>query len=122
VKAQYAGLTWTVTTATASLSENAQQVSAGMRYVIVTLSVSNTTANDFNAYWGDYIRLQSGSVTNSPSSDTNFPTSFPAGSAGTTGSLIFLMPQDSTSFTLILLAQPNTSPPISQATANFQIQ
>ena len=122
VKAQYAGLTWTVTTAIASLSENAKQASAGMRFVEVTLSVDNPTSNDFNAYWGDYLRLQSGSVTNPPSTDTNFPLGFKAGSAGTTGSLIFLMPQDSTSFTLILLAQPNTSPPISQATAGFQIQ
>ncbi len=120
VKFQYAGLNWTVTTATASLSDNATQATKGMRYVVVTLSVDNPTSSDFNAYWGDYIRLKSGSVTNSPSTDTNFPTSFPAGSAGTTGSVIFLMPQDSTSFTLIMLAQ-SSSPPISQATANFQI-
>lgn len=121
VKFQYAGLNWTVTSATASLSDNAKQASQGMRYVVVTLSVDNPTSNDFSAYWGDYIRLKSGSTTSSPSADTNFPTGFPAGSAGTTGSLIFLMPQDSTSFTLILLAQ-NSSPPISQATANFQVQ
>jgi len=121
MKFQYAGLNWTLTTATASLSNDAQQASNGMRYVVVTLSVDNPTSNDFSAYWGDYIRLKSGAITSSPSSDTTFPTSFAAGSAGTTGSVIFLMPQDSTSFTLIMLAQ-NSSPPISQATANFQIQ
>jgi len=120
-KFQYAGLNWTVSTATASLSDNATQAEKGMQYVVVTLSVDNPTSNDFNAYWGDYIRLKSGSVTSSPSADTTFPTGFPAGSAGTTGSVIFLMPQDSTSFTLIMLAQ-NSSPPISQATVNFKIQ
>ena len=121
VKLQYAGLNWTVTTATASLSDNAKQADKGMIYVVVTLSVDNPTSNDFNAYWGDYIRLKSGGVTSSPSTDTTFPIGFPAGSAGTTGSVIFLMPQNSTSFTLIMLAQ-NTSPPINQATVNFQIQ
>lgn len=121
VKTQYAGLTWTVTSATTALSFRGQQADKGMRYVAVTLKVDNPTATGFNAYWGDYIRLQSGGATTAPSADSTLPLSFPAGSSGATGNVVFLMPDSSNSYTLILLARPNLSPPISQATANFRV-
>jgi zinc-ribbon domain len=121
---QYAGLTWTITSATAALSDDGKQADKGMQYVTVTMKVDNPTSSDFRAYWGDYFRLQAGGATSAPEVDSisgKFPLDFAAGSAGTTGSLTFLLPADSTSYTLILLGKPTLIPPINQATANFQV-
>jgi hypothetical protein len=117
-------LAWTVTSANSGLSDDGKQADKGMRYVTVTMKVENPTSSDFRAYWGDYIRLQSGGSTSAPEVDSisgKFPLDFAAGSSGMTGSLTFLLPEGSTSYTLILLAKPNLIPPISQATANFQV-
>ncbi|MDQ2903812.1 MAG: hypothetical protein M3Y81_09695 [Chloroflexota bacterium] len=120
-KIQYAGLTWTVTSATISMSAAGTQVDAGKRFLTLTLKVDNSTSQGFTAYYGNYIRLQAGGTTVSPDSSTNFPTSFAAQSTGTTGTVIFIVPDNTSSFTLILLAQPNSSPAISQASTTFQI-
>jgi len=119
VATQYAGLTWTITAATASLSFKGQQAGKGMQYVIVTLKVDNPTSQDFRGYYGDYIRLKSGDAKSAPTGDTTLPLSFAAGSSGSTGDVIFTIPSGSTSYTLILLS--NTYTNYSQATANFQV-
>jgi len=124
VSTHYEGLTWTIISATVSLSDGGKQADKGMHYVMVTMKMDNPTSSDFNAYWGDYIRLQSGGTTSAPEVDSisdSFPLGIPAGSAGKTGSLMFLLPDSSTSNTLILLGRPNFNPPINQATANFQV-
>jgi zinc ribbon protein len=118
---QYAGLNWTITSATKSLSANDQQATAGNVYITVTLKVDNPTSSDFNGYWGDYIRLKSGNTTSAPTTDTTLPLNFAAGSTGSTGNVFFVMPQGSTSFTLMMLTRP-TSPPINAASTTFQIQ
>lgn len=120
-KTQYSGLTWTITSATVSFSAVGRQASSGMRYVTVAMTVDNNSSQYFTAYWGDYFRLKTGSSLNAPTTDSNFPTSFAAGSTGHTGTLIFPVPQGSTSFTLILLGNASASPPISQATIDFQV-
>ncbi|HEX9134012.1 MAG TPA: zinc-ribbon domain-containing protein [Ktedonobacteraceae bacterium] len=119
VVTQYAGLNWTITSATLSLGFKGQQADKGMQYVNVSLKVDNPTSQTFRGYWGDYIRLKSGDATQAPASDTTLPLSFDAGSSGTTGDVLFTMPSGSTSFTLILLA--NTYAQYAQATANFQV-
>ena len=116
---QYAGLNWTLTAATESLSANGQQASTGMVYVTVTLKAFNATANNFSAYPGDYIRLQSGE-SKSPPSDFTIPASIASQSNGS-GTVSFIIPQGNTSFTLLMLAQ-QTSPPINAASVTFQIQ
>ena len=120
-KTQYEGLDWTITSATRSWSGYAQQAPQGQRYVIVTLKVDNNSSQYFSRYYGDYARLKSGSNTSSPTTDSTLPTSFSAGSTGATGTLVFLMPDNGTNFTLILLGDSTASPPLSQATINFQI-
>jgi hypothetical protein len=120
-KTQYDGLTWTITSATVSFNAVGKQATNGMRYLTVNMSVDNNSSNDFNAYWGDYIRLKTGSSISAPTGDTNFPLNFATGSTGTKGILYFLVPQGSTSFTLVLLGNANTNPPISQAQINFQV-
>ena len=116
---QYAGLNWTLVSATESLSANGQQASTGMIYVTVTLKAVNTSANNFSAYPGDYMRLQSGD-SKSPPSDFTFPTSVASQSNGA-GTVTFAIPQGGTSFTLLMLAQ-QSSPPINGASVTFQIQ
>ena len=116
---QYAGLNWTLASATESLSANGKQASMGMVYVTVTLKAVNSSANNFSAYPGDYIRLQSGN-SKSPPSDFTFPTSVASQSTGT-GMVTFAIPQGDTSFRLLMLAQ-QSSPPINGASATFQIQ
>jgi hypothetical protein len=119
VATHYAGLTWTITTATASLGFKGQQADKGMQYVNVTLKVDNPTSQTFRGYYGDYIRLKSGDVTSAPTGDTTLPLGFDAGSSGSTGNVIFTMPSGSTSYTLIFLNTPAYQFP--QATANFQV-
>ena len=78
---QYSGVNWTLVSATESLSANGQQASTGMVYVTVTLKAVNSSANNFSAYPGDYMRLQSGD-SKSPPSDFTFPTSVASQSNG----------------------------------------
>jgi hypothetical protein len=117
---QYSGVNWTITSATKSLSASGNQATTGNVYITVTLKANNPSPNEFIGYVGSFIRLKSGDTTTSPTSDSTFPTSVPASSSGTTGTVVFLMPQGSTAFTLIMLMQSG-NPPINQVTANFQI-
>jgi hypothetical protein len=116
---QYDGVNWTLVSATESLSANGQQASTGMVYVTVTLKAVNSSANNFSAYPGDYMRLQTGD-SKSPPSDFTFPTSVASQSNGN-GTVTFAIPQGGTSFTLLMLAQ-QSSPPIQGASVTFQIQ
>jgi hypothetical protein len=117
VAAHYAGLTWTITSATVSLSFKGQQADKGMQYVTVSLKVDNPSSQDFSAYWGDYLRLKSGDTTSAPTTDTTLPLSFAAGSSGATGDVPFVMPAGSTSYTLIFLSTPSYP---TGTTVNFQ--
>jgi hypothetical protein len=102
VTTQYAGLTWTVTSATVSLDYKGQQAAKGMQYVTVSLKVDNPSSQGFSGYWGDYLRLKSGTITSAPN-DATLPLSFAAGSSGGTGDVNFIMPTGSTSYTLLFL-------------------
>jgi hypothetical protein len=112
---QYAGMNWTLVSATESLSANGQQATTGMVYVTVTLKAVNSSANNFSGYPGDYMRLQSGD-SKSPPSNFTFPTSVASQSTGT-GVVSFLIPQGGTSFTLLMLAQSS----VNAASVNFQL-
>ncbi len=118
---QYAGLTWTITSATRAWSYAGRQAPRGMRYIVLTMKVDNPTTRDFIAYYGDYQLLKAGDVTQPPESSSQFPTSFAPGSSGTTGTIAFLAPQGTTAYTLVFQAQPNNVPPVNQATLAFQI-
>jgi hypothetical protein len=50
---RYAGLNWTITSVTESLSADNQQAANGQVFIEVTLSATNSTGSDFNAYPGD---------------------------------------------------------------------
>ena len=116
----YAGLNWTLTTVTSSLSANGKQATTGMRYITVTLKANNPTQNNFYVFPNDYARLQAGTTT-SPPTDNTLSSSIAAGTTGSTGTITFLMPKSATSFTLIMLPRSDTTPAATQVTTTFQI-
>jgi hypothetical protein len=116
---QYLGLNWSLVSATTQLSIDGKQASKGMHYVTVTLDVSNAlsqTAIPGSPY--DYIRLKAGNSTATPV-NTTLPVSFAAGASGKTGAVTFLVSQNATTLTLLLLAQPQSG--FDQVTQNFQL-
>ncbi|MDQ6643665.1 MAG: hypothetical protein M3Y76_04380, partial [Chloroflexota bacterium] len=116
----YAGLNWTVTSVTSSLSANGKQADSGMRYIVVTLKANNPTKSDYYIFASDNIRLQTGTTT-SPPTDNTLSSAIPAGTSGATGTVTFLMSQSASSFTLVMLPRTDVTPAATQATSNFQI-
>jgi hypothetical protein len=119
VNFQYLGLNWSLINATTQLSIDDKQASKGMHYVTTTLDVSNTlsqTAIPGSPY--DYIRLQAGNTTATPV-DTTLPVSFVSGANNKTGTATFLVTQNTSKLTLILLAQPQSG--FDQASEDFQL-
>jgi hypothetical protein len=115
----YAHLTWTITAATLSWSADGKQASANQRFVIVTLSIDNNTNQDFNASYHDYLRLQAGTTRAAPL-DSTLPITIAGGSTKQTGWVLFPVPQNVSSFTLIFLASEFTRTTQDQS-INFQI-
>lgn len=121
VQFKYGPLNMTIKTATLSYSYNDNQATTGNRYVIVTLAAVNNTSNNANVYPSSYIRLQAAGNSIEPDGTYTLPYTVNANTSAS-GVVAFLVPQDTTSFTLVMLAQPDASPAISQVTQNFQIQ
>jgi heme/copper-type cytochrome/quinol oxidase subunit 2 len=115
---QYAGMTWTLTTATARLSDSGAQADKGKRFITLSLKIDNPTSNNLSAYPPDYVRLQFSGTIIVEHGDT-LPTPA-AGTNNATGLVAFLVPQDVTAFTLVLLPNGVTGA-TSQATIPFQI-
>ena len=116
----YSGLKWTLTSATLGWSGYDKQAENGKRYVTVNVSIDNPSTSSKSAYWGEYLRLKAGSVVSAPDTNSTIPTQFAASSTGATGSALFLVPQGSTTFTMILLADKmDIGAP--QATIDFHI-
>lgn len=115
----YFGLNFTLANATTSLSMDGRQATKGMRYITLTLAVDNTLSQI--AITGspyDFIRLKYGNSTALPEKAT-LPVAFDAGAAGITGKVSFLVPQNTRSFTLVLVPQKEEGG--DPATTDFQI-
>jgi zinc-ribbon domain len=120
----YAGLNWTLKTATQTLSTSGKQATTGMRYVVLTFNVDNPTSGDVAiGFTSDYMRLKSGGITSS-TIDTTLPTTINANTTGVTGTVTFLMPESDTAFTLMFLALQSGIDPHSnvQVNTDFKIQ
>jgi hypothetical protein len=115
----YAGTKWTLVSATAQLSGDNEQAPKGQMFVILTVKIDNNSAQSFSAS-PDYLRLQTGDTKTVPESNS-IPTSFDAGQTNQTGNALFLVPQGSTSFTFLLLANASTGA-TQQSSIAFQIQ
>lgn len=101
----YFGLNWTLSSATSSLSIQGKQAAKGMRYVTLMLKVDNTLSQI--AITGspyEYMRLQYGNKSALPE-HTTIPVAFPVGAVGITGMVSFEVPQQTSSFTLVLMPQ-----------------
>jgi hypothetical protein len=123
VTTRYNGLTWTITSATLAWNYNGKQADKGMRYVIVQFRIDNSTSNQFvSGFPDEYMRLKAGSAMSAPNGSTTLPTTVAANSTGATGVVPFQVPEGVTSYTLILLANSNVTPPIAQASMDFQIK
>lgn len=115
----YFGLNWTLTSSTTSLNIPGQQAATGKEYITLTLKVDNPLSQQAIAGSPfDYMRVKANDQTSAPV-NTTLPISFATGETGKTGTATFLVPQNSTSATLILLSQdPGGS---GQASTNFQL-
>lgn len=118
---QYAGVNWTLKTATLSYSYHDQQATTGNFYLILSIAIANNTSNDFSFFPSDIMRVQSGGNSAPPDSNTTLPVTTASNGTGS-GVVAFLVPQGTTSFTLVMLAQPNGTPPTGQVTQPFQVQ
>lgn len=118
---QYAGLNWTLQTATLSYSYSDKQATSGNLYVVLTLSVVNNTSSSYTLFPTDVMRIQTGGNSVQPEYDTTLPFSI-AASATASGVVGFLVPKDAVSFTLVMLEKPGQTPPVTQVTQAFQIQ
>src|SRR5205085_12555324 len=115
----YAGLNWTLKTATRMMSAGGKQASTGMRYIVLTFNVDNPSSkNVVIGFTDEYMRLKSGDTTN-PALNTTLPLTVNASSSGAGGTVTFLMPENSTAFTLIMLT--NTETGGTQTMSDFQL-
>ncbi len=120
----YGGLNWTLLSATLSLSANGVQATADMRYLTLSLRVDNPTTQDVGiGFPTDYLRLKSAEVTSAPiTGTTTLPLKISAGTTGVTGTVLFLMPESDTAFTLEWLAHENpVYDPVSSSQVNTLI-
>jgi hypothetical protein len=117
----YAAVNWTLKSATLSYNYNDRQATTGNLYVILSLSAINNSANSFVDSASTFLRLQANGNSAEPDGHTTLPIVINAHTTAS-GVVAFLMPQGTTAFTLVLLDQPNSNPPINQVTQNFQIQ
>ncbi len=116
---EYLGLNWSLVSATTQLSMDGKQAAKNMQYMTVTLKVDNTLAQ--TAIAGspyDYIRLKTGGATLVPAEAT-LPVSFQMGARGQSGTVTFLVPQNATAFTLIMVPQKQGG--FDQASQDFHL-
>jgi hypothetical protein len=115
----YFGLNYTLKSASTGLSIPGQQAARGMQFLTLTISVDNTLSQE--AIPGspfDYARLKAGNSAISPLSST-LPVSFETGAAGVTGTITFLVSQNSTTYSLIFLPPQHDSG--DQASTDFTL-
>ena len=118
---KYGSLSMTIKTATLSYSYADQQASTGNSYVILTLAATNNTSTTIDVYPPSYMRMQASGNSIQPDNTYTLPYGVNANTSAS-GVVAFLVPQNTTTFTLVMLAQPDATPAISQVTQGFQIQ
>lgn len=100
---QYGKLNWTLTSATWRLSAQGSQSGKDMSYVVLSFKVDSPSTNAYlNQAVADAFRLTADGSTTASSKFNTFPQTIAAGETGKTGTVGFLVPQDSTKFTLVL--------------------
>jgi hypothetical protein len=109
---------WTITNVTRQTSYDAKQATKGNVYIVVALTVNNSSSNVIYPFPNDTMRLQSGATKSQPDAST-LPSSIAAGQTNVQGECAFIMPDDNTDFTFIFM--PGSFNALTQQmTANFQ--
>ena len=118
LRVPFGSMFWTLKTATFKLSDSGTQVAKGMRFLVLTFSLDNPGTEGLNAFPPDFIRLQYGGTTIALEQAVIGDAA--AGTTNTQGLVSFLVPQDTTAATFILL--PGHTPgATNQAAIPFQI-
>lgn len=114
----FGSMFWTLKRVTFKLSDSGTQVAKGMRFLVLTFSLDNPGTEGYNAFPPDFIRLEYGGTTinleqavigDAAAGTTNIP-----------GLVSFVVPQETTMATFILL--PGHTPgATNQATIPFQV-
>ncbi|QBD74697.1 zinc ribbon domain-containing protein [Ktedonosporobacter rubrisoli] len=121
---QWGGLNWTLTTAARQLSAQGNQAEKDMIYVVLSFKVDSTSTNGYlDQAVGDAFRLRADGTTLVAPKYTTFPETIAVGETGKTGTVGFLVPQKSATYTLLLPVYDRggiTS--TTQVTTDFQIQ
>ena len=118
LRVAFGSMFWTLKMVTLKLSDSATQVEKGKHFLVLTFSLDNPGTEGYSAFPPDFMRLQYGGTTialeqavigNAAAGTTNVP-----------GLVSFLVPQETTTATFILL--PGHTPgATTQATIPFQI-
>ncbi len=116
-KVKYGGVDWTVTKVTSQYYYRAQQATNGHRYIVIALKADNSSSKAFYSS-NDYYRLKTATIMQGPERST-LPFSIDAASRGTTGEIVFLVPEHDTDLTLKFLAQPDNH--YTEASTSFKI-
>ena len=118
LRVPFGSMFWTLKTVTFKLSDSGTQVDKGKRFLVLTFSIDNPGTEGYNAFPPDFMRLQYGGTTISLEQAVIGDAA--AGTTNVQGLASFLVPQDTTAATFILL--PGHTPgATSQATIPFQI-
>lgn len=118
LRVQFGSLFWTLKAVTFKLSDSGTQADKGQRFLVLAFSIDNPSSEGDNSYPGDYIRLQyAGTVI---PCDQAMIGGIAANTTNTQGLVSFLVPQDTTTATFILLPG-HTLGATSQATIPVQV-
>lgn len=118
LRVAFGSMFWTLKTVTLKLSDSATQADKGKRFLVLSLSIDNPGTEGYSAFPPDFIRLHYGETT--IALDQAVIGNAAAGTTNVPGLVSFLVPQETTTATFILL--PGHTPgAISQATIPFQI-
>ena len=118
LRVPFGSMFWTLKTVTFKLSDSGTQVDKSMRFLVLTFSLDNPGTEGLNAFPPDYMRLQYSGTTIVLEQAVIGDAA--AGTTNTQGMVSFLVPQDTTAATFILL--PGHTPgATTQATIPFQV-
>lgn len=119
LRVPFGSMFWTLKAVTLKLSDSGTQVDKGKRFLVLTFSLDNPGTDADNSYPPDYIRLQYGATT--ITLEQAVVGNAAAGTSNIPGIVSFLVPQDTTSATFVLLPGHLTPGATTQATIPFQI-
>ncbi|GCE30987.1 hypothetical protein KDA_64710 [Dictyobacter alpinus] len=118
LRVAFGSMFWTLKAVTWKLSDSGTQVEKGKRFLVLTLSLDNPGSEGYSAFPPDFIRLEYGGTTSNLEQAVIGDAA--AGATNIPGRVSFVVPQETTSATFILLPG-HTPDATNQATIPFQV-